>query len=84
MVPKTKPSGIRQSSVLKNATLNQSLFTGPAQLEEEKSKTEVTAEFNRLSVMMMRLEESSGKKMARKVATATLSCARVQATLGNV
>ena len=41
------------------------------QFKEDKRKLEVTAEFNRLSVMFMRLDETSGIKTARKVSTAT-------------
>ncbi|XP_053397933.1 intermembrane lipid transfer protein VPS13D-like isoform X2 [Mercenaria mercenaria] len=83
-VPKTKkPSGLRQLSAPSNLTVNQSMFAGLSQLDTEKSKTELTADFNRLSVMMMRLDYSSGGKAARKVATATMSCARVQASIGS-
>ena len=42
----------------------------------------MTADFNRLSVMFMRLDETSGIKTARKVSTATMSCARLQASIG--
>ena len=50
--------------------------------QETKPKFEVTADFNRLSLMFMRLDETSGIKTARKVSTATMSCARVQASVG--
>ena len=49
----------------------------------EKPKLEVTAEFYRLSVLLMKLDERNDKKIAKKVATATMSSARVQATIGN-
>ncbi|KAL3882451.1 hypothetical protein ACJMK2_028789, partial [Sinanodonta woodiana] len=46
------------------------------------SRLEVTADFNRLSILMMRVQEDSqGLKMARKVATATLCGARFRASL---
>lgn len=50
--------------------------------DKKISQIEVTADFNRLSILLMRLDDSSGLKEARKVATATMSCARVQATVG--
>ena len=50
--------------------------------KEDKRKLEVTADFNRLSVMFMRLDETLGIKTARKVSTATMSCARLQASIG--
>ncbi|XP_052810385.1 intermembrane lipid transfer protein VPS13D-like isoform X2 [Mya arenaria] len=45
------------------------------------SQTEVTAEFNRLSILLMRLEDGPERVSARKVATATMSAARLQATI---
>ncbi|XP_052809460.1 intermembrane lipid transfer protein VPS13D-like [Mya arenaria] len=45
------------------------------------SQTEVTADFNRLSILLMRLEEGPERVSARKVATATMSAARLQATI---
>ncbi|KAH3833861.1 hypothetical protein DPMN_107177, partial [Dreissena polymorpha] len=42
---------------------------------------ELTADFNRLSVLLMRIVEDGEKKLARKVATVTMSSARVQASI---
>ena len=53
-------------------------------LQESKAKFEVTADFNRLSLMFMRLDDVLGVKTARKVSTATMSCARVQASIGKI
>ena len=50
--------------------------------KEDKRKLEVTSDFNRLSVMFMRLDETLGIKTARKVSTATMSCARLQVSIG--
>ena len=50
--------------------------------EKKTRQIEVTADFNRMSILLMRLDDSSGVKEALKVATATMSCARLQATLG--
>ncbi|KAL4233287.1 Vacuolar protein sorting-associated protein 13D [Mactra antiquata] len=86
-VPQTSPSEKKRSTTTKTATsvsnestINQSMFNLSKQ-EQMETRTEVTAEFNRLSILMMRLESSSGKKSARKVATATMSCARLQASI---
>ena len=43
---------------------------------------EVTADFNRLNVLLMRVEEREKKLVARKVATATMSDAKFQGRLG--
>ncbi|KAL5009745.1 hypothetical protein ScPMuIL_012050 [Solemya velum] len=53
----------------------------PATDNEKSSRTSLTADFHRLNVLLMRLEDNGGITSARKVATATMSCARVQATL---
>ncbi|KAK3583966.1 hypothetical protein CHS0354_033760 [Potamilus streckersoni] len=59
------------------------ILSGP-RLSRGNSKIEVTADFNRLSVLMMRIQEDSqGLKMARKVATATLCGARLRASIDN-
>ena len=83
-VPKSKPSGIRHPPASSTSALNQSMFPGLSTSDTERSRTELTADFNRLSVMMMRLDTSTGVKSARKVATATMSCARVQASIGKL
>ena len=50
--------------------------------QELSSRWEVHADFNRLSMMMMRVVEVDGYVTARKVATATMSQAKIWATIG--
>ena len=46
---------------------------------------EVTAEFHRLNVLLMRVEESDIRQsVAKKVATATLLDAKIEAQLGKL
>ena len=46
------------------------------------SRLELTADFHRLNLLLMTVEQSDEIQIGRKVATATLSQARIQATLG--
>jgi len=48
-------------------------------------RKELTANFHRLNILLMRVEEKQGssKKVARKVATVTLADAKIQASIGN-
>ncbi|OWF52509.1 Vacuolar protein sorting-associated protein 13D [Mizuhopecten yessoensis] len=69
---RTKPSTIMTQSA------NISVLTD----QEAKPHQEVTAEFHRVSVLLIHLEDVRGVKHARKVATATMSSAKIQATLG--
>ena len=43
---------------------------------------ELTADFHRLNVLLMRVEDGEAGTQARKVATATLLEARIQGTVG--
>ncbi len=43
----------------------------------------MNAEFHRLNVLLMRAEEKDHRLHGRKVATATLSHAKIQGTIGN-
>lgn len=45
----------------------------------------LTANFHRLNILLMRVEEkhSNSKTVARKVATVTLAEAKIQASIGN-
>ncbi|CAC5356846.1 VPS13D [Mytilus coruscus] len=52
-------------------------------LQETTSKLDVTADFHKLNILLMRLESIKGCKQARKVATFTMSSAQLQATIGN-
>ncbi|XP_025097802.1 vacuolar protein sorting-associated protein 13D-like isoform X4 [Pomacea canaliculata] len=49
--------------------------------EKESSSLFINANFKRLNVLLLRILEEDGEKVARKVATATMSCAKVQCTL---
>lgn len=49
---------------------------------QESSSLFINANFKRLNVLLLRILEEDGEKVARKVATATMSCAKVQFTLG--
>ena len=42
----------------------------------------MNADFHRLNLLLMRVEEKDGVVTGRKVATATLSKAKIQATMG--
>lgn len=42
----------------------------------------MTADFNKLNILLMRVVDDRGGKKARKVATATLSSAKIQSTIG--
>ena len=46
------------------------------------SKFQVNADFHRLNVLLMRAEERDHRLTGRKVATATFSQAKIQATIG--
>ncbi|XP_060085097.1 intermembrane lipid transfer protein VPS13D-like [Ylistrum balloti] len=67
----TQPSVMTQSP---NVSVRTDEGTRPHQ--------EVTAEFHRVSLLLIHLEDVRGVKHARKVATATMSSAKIQATLG--
>lgn len=45
-------------------------------------RTEITFDFHRLGVLLLRAAVRDGALVARKIATATVSEARIQATLG--
>lgn len=47
-------------------------------------RTEITFDFHRLGVLLLRAALHDGAVVARKIATATLSEAKIQATLGNL
>jgi len=47
-----------------------------------KIRRELTANFHRLNVLLIRIEEKSSSPVARKVALATLSEAKIQANFG--
>lgn len=51
-------------------------------LQEQSSNLYITADFKRLNVLLLRFLDEGGEREARKVATATMSAAKVQATLG--
>lgn len=46
-------------------------------------KTELSFDFNRLNVLLLRTLSCDGHTVAQKVATATMTGAKIQATLGN-
>ena len=48
---------------------------------ENKSRLEITADFRRLNVLLMIVQEYDNVKVGHKVATATVSQAKVQATI---
>lgn len=50
----------------------------------QPDKIEITADFSRLNFLVMKIEETDGVKHAHKVATATMSSAKVQATIGKL
>lgn len=50
-------------------------------IREQNSSLFITADFKRLNVLMLRFLAQDGGRVARKVATATMSAAKVQATL---
>ena len=53
------------------------------QSDEWPAQWEVSAEFHRLNVLLMRVEESESRQVvAKKVATATMSNARIDAKYG--
>ena len=52
--------------------------------QETASKLDVTADFHKLNILLMRLESIKGCKHARKVATFTMSSAQLQATVGKL
>ena len=51
-------------------------------LQEQGSNLYINADFKRLNVLLLRFLDVGGEREARKVATATMSAAKVQATLG--
>lgn len=51
-------------------------------LQEQSSNLYITADFKRLNVLLLRFLDEGGEREARKVATATMSAAKVQAMLG--
>ncbi|KAK7503179.1 hypothetical protein BaRGS_00005444, partial [Batillaria attramentaria] len=51
--------------------------------KELTSNLYINADFKRLNVLLLRFLEEEGARVARKVATATMSSAKVQATLDN-
>lgn len=44
----------------------------------------VTADFKRLNILLPRFSEKEGRKVGKKVATATMSTAKIEACLGKV
>ncbi len=50
--------------------------------ETSSGKFQVNADFHRLNVLLMRAEERDHRIVGRKVATATLSQAKIQANIG--
>ncbi|CAH1798376.1 unnamed protein product [Owenia fusiformis] len=52
-------------------------------VSEVATRTECTADFHRLNILLMRAEKKEGALVARKVGTVTMSEARIQATLGD-
>ena len=52
-----------------------------SQVIETDTKLTVTADFHRLNVLLMRVDE---KNMAQKVATATLSKSKIEAEYGKI
>ncbi|XP_074642818.1 intermembrane lipid transfer protein VPS13D-like [Tubulanus polymorphus] len=55
-----------------------------AEIASSSTRTEVTAEFHRLNILLMRALTVNGQSTGKKVATATLTGAKIQATLGNI
>ncbi|KAL8611447.1 hypothetical protein ACOMHN_014502 [Nucella lapillus] len=77
---RTQDSGVRPAT---RATAYSSALAVPTDraTEESSSKLYITADFKRLNVLLLRFLQEDGDRVARKVATATMSSAKVQATL---
>ncbi|XP_076466689.1 LOW QUALITY PROTEIN: intermembrane lipid transfer protein VPS13D-like [Babylonia areolata] len=75
----TQDSVPRHSS---RSTPDSSTLTVPSDATvESSSKLFINADFKRLNVLLLRFLQEDGDRVARKVATATMSSAKVQATL---
>ena len=66
----------------KEVAMNASIQSMESVDDSDGPHWEVTADFNRLNVLLMRVEERDKKLVARKVATATMSDAKFQGRLG--
>ena len=49
---------------------------------QKEVRTEITFDFHRLGVLLLRAAVHEGTVVARKIATATISEAKIQATVG--
>lgn len=77
-IPKRVPS----ESVMKGTT---STFQEEDTQEDEVPtivRTEITFDFHRLSVLLLRASIQDGNVIGKKIATATMSDAKIQATVG--
>lgn len=50
---------------------------------EQTTRTELTFDFHRLSVLLLRGTVEDGRSVGRKIATATMCEAKIQATVGS-
>lgn len=50
--------------------------------QQKSVRTEITFDFHRLGVLLLRAAVLDGALVARKIATATIAEAKIQATLG--
>ena len=70
-------------SILKYHSLSVKTMNAKLSLQETSSgKFQVNADFHRLNVLLMIAEEKDHRLIGRKVATARLSQAKIQATIG--
>lgn len=81
-VRSTDPQESTSQQTVQTPAAPQSVVDGTEEVKLSATRTEVTFDFHRLSVLLLRGTVEEGRSVGRKIGTATMCEARIQATVG--